>query len=73
MKKGALCILAMIICLTALSGCESKEQEGKTTIVFQTWNPADYGPDSPIYKIIDAFEKENPDIHVKYVFTKSGA
>ncbi len=73
MKRSALCILAMIICLTTLSGCEPKEQEGKTTITFQTWNPADYGTDSPIYKIIDFFEKENPDIHVKYVFTKSGA
>ncbi len=73
MKRSALCILAMIICLTALSGCEPKEQEGKTTITFQTWNPADYGPDSPIYKIIDSFEKENPDIHVEYVFTKSVA
>ena len=73
MKRSALCILAMIICLTALSGCKPKEQEGKTTITFQTWNPADYGPDSPIYKIIDSFEKENPDIHVEYVFTKSVA
>lgn len=73
MKRSALCIMAMIICLTALSGCKPKEQEGKTTITFQTWNPADYGPDSPIYKIIDSFEKENPDIHVEYVFTKSVA
>ena len=73
MKRSALCILAMIICLTVLSGCEPKEQKGKTTITFQTWNPADYGPDSPIYKIIDSFEKENPDIHVEYVFTKSVA
>ena len=73
MKKSALCILAMIICLTSLYGCESREQEGKTIITFQTWNPADYGPDSPIYKIIAAFEKENPDIKVKYVFTESNA
>ncbi len=73
MRKSALCILAMIICLTTLSGCEPKEQDGKTIITFQTWNPADYGPDSPIYKIIDSFEKENPDIEVKYVFTRSDA
>ncbi len=73
MKRRTLCILVMIICLAALSGCESREQEGKTTITFQTWNPADYGPDSPIYRIIDSFEKKNPDIHVKYVFTKSNA
>ncbi len=73
MKKSTLCILAMIICLATLSGCEPKEQEGKTTITFQTWNPADYGPDSPIYQIIDSFEKENPDIHVEYVYTKSVA
>ena len=30
-------------------------------------------PDSPIYRIIDAFEKENPDIEVDYGFVESGA
>lgn len=73
MRKGALFLLSMIICFSALTGCGSNEYEGKTTIIFQTWNPADSGPDSPIYKIIDSFEKENPDIHVEYKFVTSGA
>ena len=73
MKKRVLFFLSVIICLAAVSGCESQEQDGKTTITFNTWNPADLGPDSPIYRIIDSFEKENPDIHVKYVFTSSAA
>ena len=73
MKNRFLFFLSVIICLAAVSGCESQEQDGKTTITFNTWNPADSGPDSPIYRIIDSFEKENPDIHVKYVFTSSAA
>ncbi len=73
MKKSALFLLAVILSFSALTGCGSKEQDGKTTITFYTWNPADSGPDSPIYKIIDSFEKENPDIHVEYVFTRSDA
>lgn len=73
MKNRFLFFLSVIICLAAVSGCESQEQDGKTTITFNTWNPADLGPDSPIYRIIDSFEKENPDIHVKYVFTSSAA
>lgn len=73
MKRSVLYFLFLAFCLGLLSGCGAKVQEGKTTITFQTWNPADYGPDSPIYQIIDSFEKENPDIHVEYVFTKSVA
>ena len=60
MKNRFLFFLSVIICLAAVSGCESQEQDGKTTITFNTWNPADSGPDSPIYRIIDSFEKENP-------------
>ena len=73
MKKSVLYLLVLALSLGLLSGCGAKAEEGKTTITFQTWNPADYGPDSPIYQIIDSFEKENPDIHVEYVFTKSVA
>ena len=51
MKKRVLFFLSVIICLAAVSGCESQEQDGKTTITFNTWNPADLGPDSPIYRI----------------------
>ena len=73
MGKGILFLLSMVMCMSVLSGCASKDPEGKTTITFQTWNPSDSGPDSPIYKIIDSFEKENPDIHVKYKFVRSDA
>lgn len=71
MKKSSLFLFVITICLCSISGCTSRQPEGKTIITFQTWNPADYGPDSPIYKIIDSFEKENPDIIVNYVFTTS--
>ncbi len=73
MKKSVIYVLWIAMCLGLLGGCENKPEDGKTTITFQTWNPADYGPDSPIYKIIDSFEEENPDIHVEYVFTNSVA
>ena len=74
MKKRALFLLLFMTMFSGiLSGCSDQTQDGKTTITFQTWNPADSGPDSPIYKIIDAFEKENPDIKVKYVNTRSDA
>lgn len=74
MKKWMKVIPAVILCMGLLSGCGlQKQSTNKTTITFQTWNPADYGPGSPIYKIINSFEKENPDIEVNYVFTKSTA
>ena len=73
MKKGALFLLFMTVFSCLLAGCSEQPREGKTTITFRTWNPADSGPDSPIYKIIDAFEKENPDIEVDYRFVESGA
>lgn len=73
MKKRILLLLSISLCLGLVSGCKPKPQEGKITITFQTWNPSDTGPDSPIYQIIDSFEKENPDIHVEYIFTESGA
>ncbi len=72
MKRRAWLLFAMIMCPFILTGCESQAQKGVTTITFQTWNPADTGPDSPIYKIIDSFEKENPDIRIKYVYEGSG-
>lgn len=74
MKKYMRIILSVLLCLGVLSGCGlQKQNTGRTTVTFQTWNPADYGPDSPIHKIIDAFEKENPDIEINYVFTRSTA
>ncbi|WP_026665176.1 ABC transporter substrate-binding protein [Butyrivibrio sp. FC2001] len=72
MKRGVFVLLAMAMCPLIVSGCSRQAQNEITTVTFQTWNPADTGPDSPIYKIIDSFEKENPDIKVEYVFVGSG-
>jgi ABC-type glycerol-3-phosphate transport system substrate-binding protein len=72
MKRGILFLLAMVMCPFIISGCGGQAQKDVTTVTFQTWNPADRGPDSPIYKIIEAFEKENPDIKIQYVFVGSG-
>ncbi len=72
MKRGSLFLLAMVMCPLIISGCGQKSAKGITTVTFQTWNPADTGPDSPIYKIIESFEKENPDIKIEYVFSGSG-
>ena len=73
MKKGLLKALSVVLCLLILVGCTSAFAEDKTTVTFQTWNPADSGPGSPIYQIIDAFEKENPDIRIDYVYVGSGS
>jgi ABC-type glycerol-3-phosphate transport system substrate-binding protein len=72
MKRSVLFLLSMAICPFILTGCGSWAQKETTTVTFQTWNPADTGPDSPIYKIIDTFEKENPDIDIEYVYVGSG-
>ncbi len=72
MKRGVLFLFAMIMCLVTFTGCGMQSQKGVTKVTFQTWNPADTGPDSPIYKIIESFEKENPDIKIEYVFVGSG-
>ena len=37
----------------------------KVKLTFQTWNP---GEGDPIYEIIDAFELENPNIEIEYVY-----
>ncbi|SFQ41139.1 ABC-type glycerol-3-phosphate transport system, substrate-binding protein [Lachnospiraceae bacterium XBB1006] len=73
MKKSTLFLAMVVVCFGICSGCGKDSEDGKTTISFQTWNPADSGPDSPIYKIIDSFERENPDIHVEYKFVGSNA
>ena len=72
MKRVALFLLTIIICAAIIAGCSVGADKGVTTVTFMTWNPADYGPDSPIYKIIDSFEKENPDIRIKYICEGSG-
>lgn len=72
MKKGLSLLLYILIFPLILTGCGAGAQKGITTVTFQTWNPADTGPDSPIYKIIESFEKENPDIDIEYVYVGSG-
>lgn len=72
MKKGAWFLLSMGMCPLIFSGCAFGVDPGVTTVTFQTWNPADTGPDSPIYKIIEEFEKENPDIKIKYNYVGAG-
>ena len=73
MKKGLLKVLSAALCLLMIIGCMSAFAEDKTTVTFQTWNPADSGPESPIYQIIEAFEAENPDIRIEYVYVGSGS
>ena len=72
MKRGLLKVIAISICLLMVS-CVTALAEEKTTVTFQTWNPADSGPQSPIYQIVEAFEAENPDIHIDYVYVGSGS
>ncbi len=71
MKRSIIFLFFVVICPIILAGCTVGAQK-KTTVTFQTWNPADTGPDSPIYKIIESFEKENPDIDIEYVYVGSG-
>ncbi len=72
MKRGVIFLLAMIMCPLILAGCGEQSQKDITKVTFWTWNPADTGPESPIYTIIDSFEKENPDIKIEYIFAGSG-
>lgn len=74
MKKSAVFRSFMAICLSmcCLTGCGLWGENSKTTVTFMTWNPADTGQDSPIYKIIEAFEQENTDIKIDYIFVGAG-
>ena len=72
MKRVALFLLSIVICAAFIAGCSAGTGKGVTTVTFMTWNPADVGPNSPIFKIIESFEKENPDIKIKYVFEGAG-
>lgn len=79
MKKIICTLLTASLCTASLAGAGcmtvfAQENEGeKTVVTFQTWNPADSGEGSPIYQIIDAFEEENPDIEINYVYVGSGS
>lgn len=57
------------------AGGEIEEEENteseKTVVTFQTWNPTDMGPESPIHQIIAEFERANPDIAIKYEYIDS--
>lgn len=61
---------------TAVNTEESTEKSStveQTVVTFETWNPADNGPDSPIHKIIAGFEAANPDIKIDYKYVDSGS
>ena len=58
---------------TATTATDSDAGKEQTVVTFQTWNPSDTGKDSAIYQIIAAFEKENPDIKINYVYVDSGS
>ncbi len=81
-------LLVILITGMVLTGCSSKSSEPEkdpvketetsadsqqTVVSIQTWNPADRGPDSPIYQIISDFEEKNPDIKIDYVYVDSGS
>lgn len=66
-------LMTMIICVI---GCMNKENndnlsEEKKVVVFKTWNPTDMGPDSPIHRIIESFERLHPDIDIQYEYIDS--
>ena len=67
MKKILALLLVMAMICTLFATISFADNE-KTVVTFQTWNPADSGEGSPIYQIIDAFEAENPDIEINYLF-----
>ena len=71
MKKILALLLVMAMICTLFATISFADNE-KTVVTFQTWNPADSGEGSPIYQIIDAFEAENPDIEINYVYVGSG-
>lgn len=58
---------------TETTSSDNETAKEQTVVTFQTWNPSDTGKDSAIYQIIAAFEKENPDIKINYVFVESGS
>lgn len=48
---------------------EESESTEKTVVKFQTWNPSE---NNGVTEVIEAFEKENPDIEIEYVYAPSG-
>lgn len=62
MKK----LISLLLALTMLLGVGAiASAEEPVTISFQTWNPGD---NEFIYKIIDSFEAENPNIKIDFIF-----
>lgn len=59
LKIVGVCFILLL--LSFLLACQSKEDEGKTTLHFVTWKPNQPKVWDEIYSI---FEKENPDIRV---------
>lgn len=65
MKRVLSLLVALSIWLALGVGSVAFAQDEPVTINFQTWNP---GEGSKINDIIAAFEAENPDIKVNYVY-----
>lgn len=79
-KRYTICLITILLLLN-LSGCRTAffskkadtnvENAEKTTVVFKTWNPTDFGPDSPIHGIIESFEQQYPNIDIQYEYIDS--
>ncbi len=79
-KRIGTCIMAVIL-MISITGCrmwslfhpQDKifENDEKTVVVFKTWNPTDFGPDSPIHGIIERFEQQYPNIDIQYEYIDS--
>lgn len=70
MKKTISLMLTTSLCIASLVGTgitahAEESTEEKTVVKFQTWNPDEQ---HGVYEVIEAFEKENPDIEVEYVY-----
>lgn len=68
MKKKMVCAVltaAMVMSMGETACIVSAEENEKTVVKFQTWNP-----DEPhgVYDMIAKFEEENPDIEIDYVY-----
>ena len=64
-KRYSICMVAILF-MISITGCRigalsdkqntTADIKEKTAVVFKTWNPTDFGPDSPIHHIIEDFE-----------------
>lgn len=81
MRKWNRVCTALVIIAICIIGCnmwgnsynqdEDVDNIDRTVVVFKTWNPTDMGPDSPIHRIIEDFEKQYPHIDIQYEYIDS--